>query len=122
MINGNYELGLSLALQKTLIDNLFNLGPFSTLKTLTKQYDAYLAAYKKHIPTLAFSSDRDYKLKLAPLNTFAEAVTELTTQVKVALFEKRDSNQKNVLIALTLMQKYLTELSRLIEELKKEAK
>lgn len=123
MINGNYKNGLAITLQKRLINNLFQLSPFSTLKALNKTYEAFETVYRQVIPTLIFSTDKDYKVSIEDLGDLATSTTAVITQVQLAKYnELIKQKRKNVIDALALTEEQLAKFITLIDEVINEAK
>lgn len=107
-------------LQKGLIENLFLLSPFTTLKQLNESYAVLSGIYKETMPSLIFSTDKDCKVTNEELTNISTLIGAVITNAMVAHTDEvnKGGKRKNVIDSLILAKQHLTVFRELINEAK----
>lgn len=118
MINNSFTTGIGITLQMGLLQKLFALGPFNSLKETMRSFEALEKIYEKNIPGRSSSATRNYKVRD---EQFSEILSAAATVSLAAMNEhtkelKKKRRRKNVIASITLAKKHLTEFRKIIEE------
>lgn len=120
MINGNYKNGIAIMLEMNLLKKLFEQGSFTNLKQLKQGFDMLCHLYKKKIPTLIFSTNRNYKVTNEDLTNISALIGTVITYTMSAHSSElnQGGKRKNVIDSLVLAEEHLTKLREIINEAK----